>query len=417
VDRPSSRRLRVTAGVASAGVVAGFSFFAAAPAVAATDADCTSANTVDATVGTAADIQTLLAASTPLICLTGVFVDTPTLLITAPVTLHGTAGSATLDGAVSGSILVVLADIDITVENLRLTGARSNGAGGAIDSPGDVTIVNSLVDDNVAYAGGALYVDGGVQIIGSTFRDNRSDAFGGAIMAYGASTIESSTFEDNTSGGGAGAAEIPATLAVRNSTFVGNAGTGGALNFFSGSVTNSTFLDNSYAMNSIASAPTLIGNIFASSGTQVRQLRSNSAVMTDDGGNLFTSTTAQENHLPAPSAASRFGLLASDIFATGALADNGGPTQTIALNPDGPAIGAVPAGGTTTDQRGAPREGRVDAGAFQYVPPVTPAAAPALAATGSEPGVLGILAAALLAAGGLALGVLRLQPRRTTTRS
>ena len=67
----------------------------------------------------------------------------------------------------------------------------------------------------------------------------------------------------------------------------------------------------------------------------------------------------------------------SDIFATGLLADNGGPTQTIALKIGGPAINAgddslaVDAGGNplTTDQRGVGFNrfvGTVDLGAFEF---------------------------------------------------
>ena len=46
-----SRAVRVASGLASFGVVVGFSLVAASPASAATDADCTPLNTVDATTG------------------------------------------------------------------------------------------------------------------------------------------------------------------------------------------------------------------------------------------------------------------------------------------------------------------------------------------------------------------------------
>ncbi|MBR8835886.1 MAG: hypothetical protein DSM106950_18165 [Stigonema ocellatum SAG 48.90 = DSM 106950] len=52
---------------------------------------------------------------------------------------------------------------------------------------------------------------------------------------------------------------------------------------------------------------------------------------------------------------------------------NGGPTQTIALLPDSPAIGAgdptILPTDPTTDQRGLPRrasDGRTDIGAFEF---------------------------------------------------
>jgi hypothetical protein len=60
----------------------------------------------------------------------------------------------------------------------------------------------------------------------------------------------------------------------------------------------------------------------------------------------------------------------------GSLAENGGPTPTMAIAPPSPAVGRVLTGGsagcTPTDQRGMPRPqtpfGRCDIGAYQYQP-------------------------------------------------
>ncbi|HEU4664006.1 MAG TPA: choice-of-anchor Q domain-containing protein, partial [Dokdonella sp.] len=50
-------------------------------------------------------------------------------------------------------------------------------------------------------------------------------------------------------------------------------------------------------------------------------------------------------------------------------AANGGPTETAALPPGSPAIDAgSPAGAPPTDQRGAPRVGAVDVGAYERQP-------------------------------------------------
>ena len=59
--------------------------------------------------------------------------------------------------------------------------------------------------------------------------------------------------------------------------------------------------------------------------------------------------------------------IAPGVFA-GVLADNGGPTQTVALklDPSNPAIGgADPATATATDQRGVARDADPDIGAFE----------------------------------------------------
>jgi hypothetical protein len=49
----------------------------------------------------------------------------------------------------------------------------------------------------------------------------------------------------------------------------------------------------------------------------------------------------------------------------GPLADNGGPTKTMALLAGSPAIGGG-AGCPSTDQRGEPRKGACDIGAYQH---------------------------------------------------
>jgi Ca2+-binding RTX toxin-like protein len=57
--------------------------------------------------------------------------------------------------------------------------------------------------------------------------------------------------------------------------------------------------------------------------------------------------------------------IAPGVFA-GVLADNGGPTPTIAIRPDGPAAGAAdPATASATDQRGYARDAAPDLGAYE----------------------------------------------------
>ncbi|MCB9942029.1 MAG: DUF4114 domain-containing protein [Geminicoccaceae bacterium] len=75
--------------------------------------------------------------------------------------------------------------------------------------------------------------------------------------------------------------------------------------------------------------------------------------VTDGGGNVLSD---------------RDGVSIADVFATGELADNGGPTPTLALldGSSNPAVGAaVPSGGDEVDQRGFARDVAPDAGAFE----------------------------------------------------
>ncbi|HOT33680.1 MAG TPA: choice-of-anchor Q domain-containing protein [Rhodoglobus sp.] len=433
-----SRAVRVASGLASFGVVVGFSLVAASPASAATDADCTPLNTVDATTGTSTDIQTLLTASTPVICLSGTFTLTAGLTYDYDVTLHGLP-SATLDGDGSYGILTDTGTHTLIVENLRFTngnafdGGAINGYGvlvnnssfdnnsatsfgGAIAAYG-TEINNSVFEDNTAAFGGAVAA-GFVGVSASTFTQNSADASGGAIYGYGggigAVAVDSSTFEANTAQFVGGAIASYGSLAVDNSTFVGNStedefGQGGAIGAESGTVFQSTFLDNSSGSGSAASIYkssdtelTLRGNIFAGSVDE-HLFADGTGQFADAGGNLFTTSEATESSLSGVQPSTLFDLTTLAIFNGATLADNGGPTFTVALYAGSPAINAVPADADSlpVDQRGVARPDVSDAGAYEFVAPV-------LAATGSVPsGILGGAAALLLGAGALAVGLAR----------
>ena len=429
-----SRAVRVASGLASFGVVVGFSLVAASPAAAATDADCTPINTVDASTGTSADIQTLLDVDTPVICLSGTFTLTAGLTYDYDVTLHGLP-SATLDG--DGSYRILLDTTfghTITVENLRLTngsafdGAAINGYavvstnstfdnndavyGGAIYAYG-VNATDSVFEDNTAVAGGAI-LSAFPTVETSTFTNNSAEDSGGAIYSYGSLSADSSTFEGNSAFYLGGAIASYGTLDVTNSTFVENStdpveGLVGAIYSEGGTIAQSTFLDNSastgggQSVGNNGSTLTLRGNIFAGSDATDPHLYGDPVGFVDNAGNLFTTSAATEASLTSPAPSTQFGLTTLAIFNGATLADNGGPTRTVALWSGSPAINAVPAdpGSLPVDQRGVARPDVSDAGAYEFVAPV-------LAATGAVPSsLLGGAAALLLGAGALAVSLAR----------
>jgi hypothetical protein len=104
--------------------------------------------------------------------------------------------------------------------------------------------------------------------------------------------------------------------------------------------TNATVL----ILNSIVSGSTNGGNVWGS--------------VTDGGYNLCSDNSA---------AFSAMGSLNGVDPRLGPLADNGGPTETLALLPGSPAIDAVPSGFPPTDQRGVtrPQGLEADMGAFE----------------------------------------------------
>lgn len=256
----------------------------------------------------------------------------------------------------------------LTIQNGRVTGSTNNGAG--IRTQTAITLTNvTLSNNNADHWGGGLYNEGGmVTIIGSTFASNNGSSNGGGIANYsGNPIIVASTFLSNTSDSG-GAIWNRETLTLVNSTLTGNSATsiGGAiLNEFSGNATilNSTFSGNSagngkaiYNVTGIPSGVVNITNtIITNSTTTLNCAGVGGGSNNIDIGNSCGFDHPNTNPLLAP------------------LANNGGPTQTMALLSGSPAIDA---GDNTTcaaapvngrDQRGFPRLGNCDIGAYEIV--------------------------------------------------
>lgn len=445
--RGSSFR-RTAVALASSGVVLGASALAATPAVAATDADCGPSNTFSSASlpDPTTAIQTLLdEENVAVVCISGSITLTDRLVVIADTEFHGLGSGAGLVGTGSTHVIFVAEPNEwISIENLHISngGGAWGGAvqaywievrnstfednvaspgtdGGAIFAMEEAIIESSVFVGNSANSGGAIAasvpVGGLVSITSSVFRDNHAIAGdGGAFYATDIGTVTSSTFDGNTAAGYGAGGYILGVATVTNSTYVDNAATAGsALHVTTGSVTQSTFLDNTTSAFSSAGAATLTGSIFASSTASTAQLSAGSVgPITDGGGNVFTSDA--EPNLESPTASTLFSQTSAAIFETGVLADNGGPTPTLALAPDGPAIDAVPAGSLATDQRGETRGALGDAGAFEYIPPPPPAvepAAPTLPPTGADTAPLLAAGAALLALGAAARAVGRRQRR------
>ena len=97
---------------------------------------------------------------------------------------------------------------EIRVEQSTFTGNTAGDAGGAIatHSGETITVTNSVFQSNVATGiSGHLYAGGGaikggeglLQVEGSTFSENISDLDGGAILHFGDIEVTDSVFEDN----------------------------------------------------------------------------------------------------------------------------------------------------------------------------------------------------------------------------
>ena len=200
---------------------------------------------------------------------------------------------------------------------------------------------------NIANDGGSGIKNnhGTVKVSHSAFSDNQAagTGLGGGILNYvGTLTVSNSTFSGNVAYRGGGIINESGTVTVVNSTFSGNSG-----NEYGGGIFNEDSL-------------TLKNTILANNPTGGNC--DNDGTITDGGGNLedandcgfSTSLTNTDPNL-------------------GALADNGGPTQTFALAADSPALDAgddticAAAPVNNHDQRGVtrPQGTHCDIGAYE----------------------------------------------------
>jgi hypothetical protein len=280
----------------------------------------------------------------------------------------------------------------LAVVDTTILGNTAGSDGGGIGNYGSLSVTNSDVEGNSAgeSGGGLMNADAvtagqavTATVSGTTLGGN-SAAEGGGISNGGSLVLSRSTLAGNTTtllnGGGL---DNTGSALIDNSTFANNtaAASGGAISFFGGSPAASlSVLASTVAGNS---AGTLTGGIYfaPASGTPIA-LRS-----TIVAGNSLTST-ATTTDVFGPFSSGGFNLVGIGDGATGLagpgdrvgtaaapidprlgpLADNGGPTQTMALLDGSPALlKGDPALALSFDQRGVARVAwpGVDVGAYQ----------------------------------------------------
>src|SRR6478672_11900468 len=263
-------------------------------------------------------------------------------------------------GDSSGGGLYSLANVTVTNSTFDLDSA-TGGRGG--DAFGPDCFGGHIALDGGAARGGAILADGGTMFVDTaTFANNSATggnggdggptnvatcagsqhgagglAHGGAITNNNAATlnIKHATISLNNAQAGntgvnQGGANRPARLVAE--------GTGGGIRVGSGSVTlENTIIAGNTAANGLGDttgAPTAGPNV--------------DGAVTSGGHNLLGNATEATGFTGAGDQSGANPMLA-------ALADNGGPTQTMKLSIGSPAIDAGVAAGATFDQRGMPR--------------------------------------------------------------
>jgi hypothetical protein len=246
----------------------------------------------------------------------------------------------------------------VTITNSTISGNSVTG----LSNGGTMTITNSTISGNSNSSEGdaGLSNSGTASITNSTVSDN---FFDGIDNIYGTLRITNSTVSGNSFYGNSGifteSDGISGTASITNSTVSGNLGDG--IDHFGGTlrITNSTVSGNSFAgIGNIAGHTVLRGSIVANNPEGNCFI----GAVTDQGDNLssdtscdFTASTSLQNTDPKLDPAG--------------LHNNGGPTQTIALQPDSPAVDRIPVGSNcpAIDQRGVtrPQGPNCDSGALE----------------------------------------------------
>jgi hypothetical protein len=288
----------------------------------------------------------------------------------------------------------------LTLDQVTITGGSASRGAGVRSTRNSVQVTDSTLSDNAASnTGGALKISSGsLTVQGSTIQTNSAGNAGGALQGSGVSVdVEDTVVTGNTAGVGGGLALYAlyggGSSTVANSLISGNSALyagGGA--FVSGSpqipvqLDNLTVTGNSAAFEGgglwtrgavIVTGSTVSGNSASSGvgggvqasndGTEVRDtiVADNTAATTADNdvsastGNLYDGPVTLDYSLvestPAVGSASTV-TAGSNIIGQdpqlGALADNGGPTQTMKPAAASPAIDKGKSFGLNDDQRG-----------------------------------------------------------------
>ncbi len=322
---------------------------------------------------------------------------------------------------IGGGLFSVLANLKVVdtkfVENQcynMATDVDTKGGGiyvdGAIEGKGKIELIKVLFLRNEAhYQGGGLHIflyDNDEAIIDQCeFSENilkgkNGSSFGGGAILFGnvknnttlgiKTTVSNCLFYKNISASQGGGAWLSrGEYIFQNTTLVENEAAGGGavlLNLGNMTVNNCTIAGNKGragvgGVSSNASTVLSLSNsIFSNNnGTNNRHHANTGVTIRDLGNNLQYRDGDADRSLPTTIRVANPLLLP--------LADNGGPTRTMALQKGSPAIDAGN-NCTPTDQRGQRRIGQCDIGAFEYVPevstPTVPNAPSSLTATANS---------------------------------
>ncbi len=265
------------------------------------------------------------------------------------------ANGSTLSAAQKGGGLL-MADTTVSIENCVIRDHEAgNYGGGFAFLSGSLTVRKSVIHDNRTndVGGGFVIESGAFVMLDSTSRNNQCNNAGAGGLLFGGNShlVNCSIVSNQSQGGAGGIFVLSGTAEIINSTISGNttlAGDAGGVYRQGGTLTilQSTIADNSASgsgggiANDAATAVSVGNSIVAAN--QAGGAGPDVAGLFDDlGGNLIGILDGST------------GFTTSTLVGTGAspinpllgpLADNGGPTDTLALLAGSPALNAgIPA--------------------------------------------------------------------------
>ena len=254
------------------------------------------------------------------------------LSITKDLTISGPgAASLAISGGGTSQLFQVTGATAFTLQNLTLANGSALNGGALVDNPASTTTITGCVfsANSASGNGGAINTAGTMTISNTLFSGNSAAVEGGAIFNNDATlALANLTMNGNSAANGGGFYNFLGTATIANATIAANSATvqGGGLEIAGGTLN----IKNSIVSDNTAPAgPDIFGTV------------------TSQGYNLVRDTTN------ATIGGAATGNLSGQDPKLGSVANNGGPTATMALLSGSPAIDSGNcASGPATDQRG-----------------------------------------------------------------
>ena len=260
----------------------------------------------------------------------------------------GYGGSANGGGVFNaGTAILTLTDCTFSGNS-----DAGDGGGGGVDNNGAASLTDCTFSDNNGTHGGGVSNSGTATLTDCTLSGNSSGYDGGGLAnAGGTSTLIDCTLSGNTQDanfglGGGGGVDNGGTVTLTGCTISGNAAAlvgGGVYNTGTATLTDTIVAGNTNPSGSSDIAGTNVSGNYSLIGPG-----GSGGLTNGSNGNIVLTSLAGLGLAP--------------------LGNYGGPTQTMALLPGSPALGAgIAVSGITTDQRGEPLDSpNPDIGAYQF---------------------------------------------------